>query len=104
MNFFESEARVRMRCEGHTEVFTGTVDYYKDPNEKPEKISFTEKNIAEEMKTMLARFVDSKSIGPEDIERIDLVTGGDHGKGAFQMAAKIIIVLTEIAVQERAAK
>lgn len=59
MNFFESEARVRMRCEGHTEVFTGTVDYYKDQNEKPEKISFTEKNIADEMKTMLARFVDS---------------------------------------------
>ena len=32
---------------------------------------------------------------PEDIERIDIITGGDHGKGAFVAGARIVVKLAD---------
>jgi len=82
---------MKMLCIGHTEMFTGTTDYYTVDGEAPEKLHFTEKNIADETAAQLARFMNGKNIGSKDIERIDVVVGADHGKGAFQAGAKVIV-------------
>ena len=46
------------------------------------------------------RQLQSKGVSPEDIIRIDIITGGDHGKGAFVARARIVVALDEQATSE----
>ena len=46
------------------------------------------------------RQLQSKGVSPEDIIRIDIITGGDHGKGTFVAGARIVVALDEQATSE----
>ena len=46
------------------------------------------------------RQLQSKGVSPEDIIRIDIITGGDHGKGAFVAGARIVVALDEQATSD----
>lgn len=51
---FAPENKVKMLCEGATEIFTGSVDYAYESQGMKEEIRFTEKNIAREIELQLA--------------------------------------------------
>jgi hypothetical protein len=90
---FVSERAFEMLGEGHTEVFTAEVPYDKGDGERPEILKVMQKNMANELIAQLSRFMISKDFTFADIEQIDVMAGGDHGQGAFQVGAKVVIVL-----------
>ena len=92
---FESEKQVQMLSEGHTKVMTGSVEYSYEDGAAPETIDFAQKNIAEEAAAQIASQLRAKHIEPEKIERLDIIPGGDHGKGAFILGARIVVRLVE---------
>jgi hypothetical protein len=58
-------------------------EYTYDGKEKAEFIEWTEKNINNKIEVYLQRHLTSKSIAPSDIERLQVVMGGDHGDMVF---------------------
>ena len=51
---FASERRVKMLCQGATQIFSGSVNYAYESGGIKETISFTEKDIAREVESQLA--------------------------------------------------
>ena len=84
-----------MLCEGHTEVTARHIDYAYDKNGIEERIHWTEKNIAEEFLAMLAEELRRLNISVDSIDYIDVISGGDHGKGAFIAVGKVIVFLKD---------
>ena len=76
-------------------MFSDTKDYYKAIGKGPEKVKFMEEDIVHKTAAQLSRFLTSKKIEPKDIRQVDMVAGGDHGKGAFQVGSKVIVVLND---------
>ena len=88
-NFLPTHTSVSMMCEGHTEVYTDTVKFtYKD-GEEEETIEFSWKDISLEVATKIATIMQSKNILPEELKRLLVTLGGDHGGDAFQFGAKV---------------
>jgi hypothetical protein len=50
-------------------------------------------NITNKNEIYLQRHLTSKSIAPSDVERIQVVVGGDHGDTAFQFGAAVSVTL-----------
>ena len=69
---------------GHSDVFTGVAYYCKKDGEKEhEKIEYSIENMAREVERQTASVLESNKILLENIKRIDLTTGGNHGQGAL---------------------
>ena len=56
-----------------------------------EKIEWTEKDIDKEIAKYLQRHLKSQAMSPADIERVQIVVGGDHGDVAFQFGASVTV-------------
>ena len=69
---------------GHTPVFCGVVQYNKGDDEKPERIEYTIMNMAREAEQKIASVMENNNILPHNLARINLVTGGNPGKGTLQ--------------------
>jgi hypothetical protein len=82
-----------MLAEGHCEVYSGSIEFTYDGKEKAEFIEWTEKNINDEITVYLQRHLNSKSITPSEVKRVQVVVGGDHGDTAFQFGASVSVDL-----------
>ena len=94
-NCLDPEHKLEMLCEGHAEVTARHIDYAYDKNGIGERIHWTEKNIAEEFLAMLAEELRRLNISVDSIDYIDVISGGDHGKGAFIAVGKVIVFLKD---------
>jgi len=63
--------------------------------EKAEFIKWTEKNINDEITVYLQQHLNSKSITPSEVKRVQVVVGGDHGDKAFQFGASVSFDLVD---------
>jgi hypothetical protein len=86
---FVSEKAFEMLGEGHTEVFTAEVPYDKSDDESHEILKVMQKNMANELAAQLSRFMISKDITFIDIEQIDMMAGGDHGRVHFKLELRL---------------
>jgi hypothetical protein len=69
--------------------------YDDKKKKKAEFIEWTEKDINTEFEVYLQRHLTSRSITPSEVERVEVVVGGDHGDTAFQLGASVYIYLTD---------
>ncbi len=91
--FCPTRQSIDMLAEGHCEVHYGSIEFTYDGKEKAEFIEWTEKNINDKITVYLQRHLKSKSITPSEVERIQVVVGGDHGDTAFQFGASVSVDL-----------
>ena len=79
--------------EGHVLVRTGTANYDKGDGKKPETIKYLVKDLAQEVERLVEAMMQAVDILPRHIVRIDVITGGDHGKGALQQSTRLTLVM-----------
>jgi len=87
--FCPNRRSIDMLAEGHCEVYSGNIEFTYDGKEKAEFIEWTEKKINDEITVYLQRHLNSKSITPSEVKRVQVVVGGDHGDTAFQFDASV---------------
>jgi hypothetical protein len=103
---FATQKKVRMLSDGHTPVTVGSTKYAYEEGQKEQRIEFSYKNMKDELEKQISAELEMSGLVLSDIERVDLILGGDHGAGAFQFGVKVVIaskksVLTfDIAVAE----
>ncbi|KAL7524102.1 hypothetical protein ACHAXR_002598, partial [Thalassiosira sp. AJA248-18] len=90
-NVVVSERELMKLSKGHSGVEIGHYMHDKNDGEKPERIEYSTKNMAREVEVQTACMMEANELLPDDIERIDLVTGGDHGKEALQQGLHVTI-------------
>ena len=93
--YFDPEYKVQMLCEGHTKIMTKSIEYSYEDGKAKETIEFSQKNIADEFASQLKRQLQSRKIMPSEIERIDIITGADHGLGAMIVGSRIVVILKD---------
>jgi len=89
--FCPTRRSVDMLAEGHCEVYSGSIEFTYDGKEKAEFFEWTEKNINDEITVYLQRHLNSKSITPSEVKRVQVVVGGDRGDTAFQFGASVSV-------------
>lgn len=93
---FDSETKVQMLCDGHTKVESDVVWYERVKGEIKEQVYYSQKNIADELAAQLARELNHRHIvDPKRVIDIDVMAGGDHGKGAFVFGAKVLVYVSK---------
>ena len=60
-----------------------------------ETITYSQKNVAAEAVAQLTRQLRSRNFVPSGVERVDIITGGDHGLGAFVAGSRIVVIADE---------
>eukprot|EP00956_Cyclotella_meneghiniana_P036251 scaffold123208_cov22-Cyclotella_meneghiniana.AAC.1 len=95
---FASRAKTRMFCEDHSKVMTDKTEFEYEKGERPETVEYSYKDIpveiAKQMTTRLnAALVNGNRINLNDYEfkGSDFIFGADHGQGAFQVGAKVVL-------------
>ena len=91
--FCPTRRSVDMLAEGHCKVYSGSIEFTYDGKEKAEFIEWTEKNTNNEITVYLQWHLNSKSITPSEVKRVQVVVGGDHGDTAFQFGASVSVDL-----------
>ena len=69
----------------------GEYKYYHEIESKPEHISFWIRDTVAVFKEGTQLLIKSDDINLSDIDRIDIVVGGDHGQGSFRFPIKNIV-------------
>ena len=86
---------------GHSKVEKGLFLYQKEEGDIPERIHYWWKNPVHEFSGHVSHLINGFSLDPNNIEFINNVYGGDHGKGKFRFTAKIIIKMKDNSYCER---
>ena len=95
-DFFDPEYKVQMLSDGNMKVTCGSIEYAYEDGGIKETIDFTYKNMADEAAAQLSRQMKSRGItSPGEIVRVDVVHGGDYGKGAFIAGARLSVILSD---------
>ena len=94
-NAFAPEYKVQLLCEGHSPVMTGSFEHAYEDGAVKETITYSQKNVAAEAVAQLTRQLRSRNFVPSDVERVDIITGGDHGLGAFVAGSRIVVIADE---------
>jgi len=84
-----------MLADGHREVHYKCIDFKFDGKEKAEKIEWTEKHIDKEIAKYSQCHLKSQAITPAEVERVQIVVGGDHGDVAFQFGASVTVEIID---------
>ena len=90
---FATLKKVRMLCEGHTEIKVGKAPHSYEKGDAPETLEYSYKCLKTELETQIASKLSCYDLQRTPIERVDIILGGDHGQGAFQFGVKVVIVL-----------
>jgi hypothetical protein len=80
-----------MLSDGHSTVHYDCINFMYDGKKKAEKIEWMGKNIDEEITMYLQGHLKRKAITLSDVERVQLVVGGDHGDLPFQFDMSITV-------------
>jgi hypothetical protein len=84
-----------MLADNHSTVHYNCINFTYDGKEKAEKIEWTEKNIDEEITMYLQCHLKSKAIAPSNVERVQVVVGGNHGDVTFQFGMSITVEMID---------
>ena len=84
-----------MLADGHSMVHYNCINFTYNGKEKAEKIEWTKKNIDEEITMCLQRHLKSKAIAPFNVERVQVVVGGNHRNVAFQFGESITVEMID---------
>ncbi len=84
-----------MLADGYSTFHCNCIDFTYNGKEKAEKIEWMEKNIDEEIAMYFQRHQKSKAITLFDVERVQVVVGGNHGDVAFQFGTSIIVEMID---------
>ncbi len=95
LGFWPTRQSVDMLADGHSTIHYNCNNFTYDGKENEEKIEWTEKNIDEEITMYLQRHLKSKAITPSNIERIQVVVGGNRGDVAFQFGTSITVEIID---------
>ncbi len=95
LDFCSTRQSVDMLADGHSTVHFNCINFTYDGKEKAEKIEWTEKNIDQEITMCLQRHLKSKAIAPFNVERVQVIVGGDHGDVAFQFGESITVEMID---------
>ena len=71
----------------------GEYKYCTETKSKPEHILFWVRDTVAVFKKETQLLIESGDIDLSDIDRIDIVVGGDHGQGAFRFPMKILYIM-----------
>ena len=77
---------------------TGTYEHeYTDDNDnlKKETVEWEYQSICEVYKHIIVAIMAENSVNPEDVEKLFLILGGDHGIGAFRMPFRTVLLLKD---------
>ena len=80
-----------MLADEHSKVRYRCIDFTFDGKEKAEKIEWTEKDIDKEIAKYLQHHLKSQTMSPADVERFQIVVGGDHRDVAFQFGVSVTV-------------
>ena len=89
--FCPTRRSVDMLAEGHCKITYGCKEFLYDGKDKAEFVEWTEKDINDEITVYLKKHLTSKSVMPANIQRVQVVVGGDHGDTAFQFGASVSV-------------
>ena len=78
----------------------GEYKYYNGIGSKPEHISLWIRDAVAVFKKKTQLLIESSDINLSDIDRIDIVVGGDHGQGTFRFPMKILYILNNEKIYE----
>ena len=78
----------------------GEYNYYHETRTKPEVILFWVRDTVAIFKIETQLLIDSDQIDISDINRINIVVGGDHGQGAFRYSMKILYIMNSGKIYE----
>ena len=67
--------------------------YYTESGTKPESNLFWIRDSVAVFKKETQLLIESGDINLSDIDRIDIVVGGDHGQGEFRFPLKILYIM-----------
>jgi hypothetical protein len=92
---FATTKKVRMLCDGHTEVKTGKAKHAYEEGEREETLEYSYKSLKDELERQIAAKIQQLGLPLDSIiiKRVDIILGGDHGDGAFQFGVKVVIVV-----------
>ena len=90
-----AERTVMALNEGHVPVTVSSAKYEKEVGETPEEIEYAIKNAAREIERLVTSVMEVEKILPEQVLRIDVTSGGDHGQGALQLGIRLTIVVID---------
>ena len=71
----------------------GEYKYYHEIGSKPEHILFWIRDIVAVFKKDTQLLIEFGGMNLSNINRIDIVVGGDHGQGAFLFPIKILYIM-----------
>jgi hypothetical protein len=91
VGFCPTRQSVDMLADGNSTIYYGCIDFTYDGKEKAEKIEWNEKTVGKEITLYIQCHLSSKAIAPSDVERVQVVVGGDHGDVAFQFGASLSV-------------
>jgi hypothetical protein len=91
VGFCPTRQSVDMLADGHSMVHYDCINFTYNGKEKADKIEWMEKDIDEQITMYLQRRLKSKAIAPSNVERVQVVVGGNHGDVAFQFGMSITV-------------
>ena len=71
----------------------GEYKYYTETESKPEHILFWIRDYVAVFKKETQLLIESSDINLSDIDRINIIVGGDHGQGEFRFPMKILHIM-----------
>ena len=91
---FAPRSKVRMLCDGHTEVYADSIEHAYVKGEKKVKIEFSYKDIVKELEKQIESELvrNDISLSKYKLKRADFIHGADHGQGALQAGTKTVLV------------
>ena len=94
---FEPEYKVQMQmlCDGHTAIRNDSIEYAYKVGGIKETIDYSVKNMADGIAAQLARQLNIKGVLSDTIDRVDVVYGGDHGRGTFIAGSRVSVILID---------
>jgi hypothetical protein len=91
--FCPTQQSVSMLSKGHGVVHYGSIDFTYEGKQQKELAKWTKKRIDDEIARYLQRHLQSKSVNPAEVIRVQAVIGGNQGDTAFQFGASVSIKL-----------
>ena len=96
--FFDSKITVPFQknyslVEGYTVPKVKVFEYHVQGEKYPEIVHAQYQDIAREFARAVEELIREKNLKPEDIMRMFLVWGGDHGQGAFRVVFRALLLL-----------
>ena len=98
---FVSESKMTNLCDVMNVPQFGEYKYTHELGSKPELIVYWVRDSSVMFNKEINLFINSNQLKFNEISRIDMIVGGDHGQGAFRFPVKLLFVMKSTLSIER---